>query len=455
MSGPRTNFAGYTHQQLYAMLQAGDPTTARAAAEQWNSASRGLYDQAENLSDQLTDFSSSWTGGAADQYRTMMTDLVGGIRKVAVTAQGMRDMLEDAADALVKAKAEMPPPVAVPDVSPADVALAVNPPLLPPDTPPATIIAATQQRQQAIANVEAQQQAANAAGSAHAKAIVVMNNLATNYDTAEESIPVSPNAAAPPPKQLPGGGASTGGTGAGGSGTGGIGAIGNSPDGGTAVGAPIDSHPLPTDGGQLSGAEPGHPGQPSAGSPLFGDMFTAGLAAASAAAFGRFGSIMPKVPSWASGKNDKDDKKDQDGKKGDEPVAPPGTKLGGGPGPAGGGGGGIPVGGGEAPSIDGGGIPSGGGLSGSGEAPAAHSGLAGNAPSNVLSGLAGGAAGAAGAAAKSAMPMMPMMPMGMGAGADLGSGRRIPAWLVETENVWGQQAPVAPSVIGEEPADQP
>lgn len=118
MSGPRTNFAGYTHQQLYAMLQAGDPTTARAAAEQWNSASRGLYDQAENLSDQLTDFSSAWTGGAADQYRTMMTDLVGGIRKVAVTAQGMRDMLEDAADALVKAKAEMPPPVAVPDVSP-------------------------------------------------------------------------------------------------------------------------------------------------------------------------------------------------------------------------------------------------------------------------------------------------------------------------------------------------
>ncbi|MFD2473816.1 WXG100 family type VII secretion target [Amycolatopsis silviterrae] len=430
MNGPRTNFAGYTHQQLYAMLQAGDPTTARAAAEQWSSAARGLHDQAENLSDELTDFSSAWTGGAADQYRHMMVDLVGGIRKVAVTAQGMRDMLEDAADALVKAKAEMPPPVAVPDVSPADVALAVNPPLLPSDSSPATVIAATQQRQQAIANVEAQQQAANAAGSAHAKAIVVMNNLATNYDTAEDSIPVSPNAAAPPPKPVPGGGASTGGTGA----------VGNSPDGGTSVGAPVDSHPLPTDGTQVPGSQPGHPNQP-AGSPLFGDMFTAGLAAASAAAFGRFGSIMPKVPPWASGK-------DKNGK--DKEEEAPGTKLGGGAAPEGGGGGGIPVGGGEAPSIDGGGIPSGGGLSGSGEAPAAHSGLAGNAPSNVLSGLAGGAAGAAGAAAKSAMPMMPMMPMGMGAGADMGSGRRIPAWLVETENVWGQQAPVAPSVIGEE-----
>ncbi|WP_020657675.1 WXG100 family type VII secretion target [Amycolatopsis benzoatilytica] len=433
MTGPRTNFGAFSHQQLYAMLQAGDPTTARSAAEQWNSASRGLYDQAENLSDQLKDFSSAWTGGAADEYRHMMVDLVGGIRKVAVTAQGMRDMLEDAADALAKAKTEMPPPVSVPDVAPADLALALNPPMLPADTPQATLIAAAQQRQQAIANVEAQQQAANAAGSAHAKAIVVMNNLATNYDTAEESIPVSPNAAPAPPKPVPGGGASSGG----------IGVVGNSPDAPAIVGAPVASHPLPTDGVQPAITDPAHPAQ--SGSPLFGDMFTAGLAAASAAAFGRFGSIMPKLPPWASGK-------DKDGK--DKQEEAPGTKLGGAS-PAGGGGG-VPVGGGQAPSIDSGGVPSGGGLSGSGEAPAAHSGLAGTTSSNVLSGLAGGAAGAAGAAAKSAMPMMPMMPMGgMGAGADLGSGRRIPAWLVETENVWGQQAPVAPSVIGEEPLDQP
>ncbi|MGK4597899.1 WXG100 family type VII secretion target, partial [Amycolatopsis sp. w19] len=71
---------------------------------------------------------------------------------------------------------------------------------------------------------------------------------------------------------------------------------------------------------------------------------------------------------------------------------------------------------------------------------------------SAMSGLAGGAAGAAGAAAaKGAMPMMPMMPMGMGAGGDMGSGRRIPPWLVETENVWGQSSPVAPAVLGEEP----
>jgi uncharacterized protein YukE len=405
---PHTNFAAYTHQQLYAMLQAGDPNSARHAAEKWKSASIGLHEQSENLSSELAGFADDWTGGAADQYQVMIKDLAAGITRVAQTAAAMETMLEDAADALVKAKIQMPPPVAVPDVSPADVALAVNPPLLPPDASPAVMQAAAQQRQQAITNVEAQQQAANTAGAAHGKAIIVMTELAGEYSSAEESIPASPNAASVPGP--PAGGAAS---------PGGSGVIGNGLTAPVVV-TPGDTHPLPTT-----------PSQQPAGNPLFGDMFTAGLAAASAAALGRFGSIMPKVPPWATGKKPED---------GEEPA-----KLGGGAS-----GGGIPVGGGSAPSL--GGIPGGGGVSGPGDVPAAHAGLAGDGGSSALSGLAGGAAGAAGAAAaKSAMPMMPMMPMGMGAGGDLGSGRRIPAWLVETENVWGQSAPVAPPVIGEEP----
>ncbi len=147
---PHTNFAAYTHQQLYAMLQAGDPNSARHAAEKWKSASLGLHEQADNLSAELSDFADDWTGSAADQYQVMIKDLAAGIVKVAQTASTMETMLEDAADALVKAKIQMPPPVAVPDVSPADVALAVNPPLLPPDASPAVMQAAAQQRQQAI-----------------------------------------------------------------------------------------------------------------------------------------------------------------------------------------------------------------------------------------------------------------------------------------------------------------
>ncbi|MEU4250810.1 WXG100 family type VII secretion target [Amycolatopsis sp. NPDC026612] len=426
-----TNFAAYSHQQLYAMLQAGDPNSARHAADKWQSAALHLHEQAHNLNSELTEFSGQWTGGAAEQYQHMILDLANGISKVAQTAEAMNVMLGDAADALVKAKKEMPPPVAVPDVAPADVALVVNPPLLPPDASPAVVQAAAQQRQQAIANVEAQQAAANAAGSAHGKAIVVMTQLAGEYTVAEESIPASPNAV-PAPTTPPAGG------GAGGAGSPGL--AGNGLSGPGVVVTPTDGHPLP--GGTGTTLPPGTVVPTS--NPLFGDMFTAGLAAASAAAFGRFGSIMPKVPSWATGKDPKDKKEE-----------PPGTKLGGGgAGVEGGSGGGIPIGGGDAPSLGGGGGISvgGGGLTGPGEVPAAHSGLAGDGGAgNALSGLAGSAAGAAGAAAaKGAMPMMPMMPMGMGGGGDMGSGRRIPAWLVETENVWGQSAPVAPPVIGED-----
>ncbi|WP_410599952.1 WXG100 family type VII secretion target [Amycolatopsis sp. lyj-90] len=429
-STAHTNFAAYSHQQLYAMLQAGDPNTARHAAHKWQSTGSGLFEQAENLTGELKDFSGSWTGGAADKYHTMITDLVGGIRKVAQTAHAMNHLLEDAADALVKAKKEMPPPVAVPDVSPADLALAVNPPLLPPDSSQATVIAAAQQRQQAISNVEAQQQAAGAANAAHSKAIVVMTQLAGEYSTAEESIPASPNAVAPPP--VTGGGTAPGG-----------GSVGNNIGGTPGVGVlPGDNtHPLPSDGS--TPPTTGQP-QPPKSNPLFGDMFTAGLAAASAAAFGRFGSIMPRVPGWANGKNPNDGK--------DKNGEPAGGGAGAAGATAGGAGGGIPIGGGGAPSLDGGAIGAGGGFSGPGEAPAAFSGLAGDGSSgSAMSGLAGGAAGAAGAAAaKGAMPMMPMMPMGMGAGGDMGSGRRIPPWLVETENVWGQSSPVAPAVLGEE-----
>ncbi len=332
-----TNFAAYSHQQLYAMLQAGDPNSARHAADKWQSAARHLHEQAHNLNSELTEFAGQWTGGAAEQYQHMILDLANGISKVAQTAEAMNVMLGDAADALVKAKKEMPPPVAVPDIAPADVALAVNPPLLPPDASPAVVQAAAQQRQQAIANVEAQQTAANAAGSAHGKAIVVMTELAGQYTVAEESIPASPNAVPAPAPPPAGGGAGTSGS---------PGLVGNGLSGPGVVVTPTDGHPLPGGG---TTQQPGTIVPTS--NPLFGDMFTAGLAAASAAAFGRFGSIMPKVPSWATGKDPKD--------KTEEPT---GTKLGGGgAGVEGGSGGGIPIGGADAPSLGGGGVSVGGG----------------------------------------------------------------------------------------------
>jgi hypothetical protein len=48
------------------------------------------------------------------------------------------------------------------------------------------------------------------------------------------------------------------------------------------------------------------------------------------------------------------------------------------------------------------------------------------------------------------MPMMPMMPMAPG-GHDMAGARRIPPWLMETEEVWGQSATITPPVVGEDP----
>ncbi|NUP48584.1 MAG: WXG100 family type VII secretion target, partial [Catenulispora sp.] len=72
------------------------------------------------------------------------------------------------------------------------------------------------------------------------------------------------------------------------------------------------------------------------------------------------------------------------------------------------------------------------------------------AESTAMNDFAGGAMGQAAAAAAGRGGMMPMMPMSGMAGAGMGDGgnRRIPPWLVETEDVWGASSPVSPGLIG-------
>jgi hypothetical protein len=435
----RTNFGQFSHPQLYAMLYAGNPDTERTAAGTWNDTGNGLHDQANGLAKQLSGFSNDWQGGAANQYQTMVNDLIGGIRKVADTAFTMRDLAYDAADAQDTARAQMPAPVDVPAVPPATLALASAPIQVDAGTP-ATVVAQIQQaRSTAITAVQGQQQASAAADAAHAQAVQVMTTLAGAYVTAKDSIPPAPDAQVAP--NIP---------------------AGQAIDAGTSAAVPIDAQttgsvtPMTSDlpwnqSGDLG--TPADPTDPTAGltpgmtpptqqdSPLFGGMFSAGVAAASAAVFGRFGSLIPKVPGFV-GKNstkttNPDGTTNATGsgtpKLGDRLAAAGGAKIGGGGGGIGGGVGGGGVGGVSAPT------------------PSASPSMLG--AGNVTGDVAAGVAGAAGAAARSAtgMPMMPMMPMsGMG-GGDMGGGRRVPPWLVETEDVWGESSNVTPSVIGEEP----
>jgi hypothetical protein len=465
-AGGWTNFAQYSHQQLCSMLYAGNPQTAQKTAATWGDTGNSLHDQANQLERQLSGFNDKWQGGAADQYKTMVTDLINGIRKVADTAYAMRNLAEDAAKAQEIARAQMPPPVDVPVVAPTAVALASAPIQVDANTPATVVMQIQQARSNAIAAVQGQQQASAAADAAHTQAVLVMQTLAKDYMAAQESIPPAPDAASPTPAipKMSGIGpaiqvpatmtiATTGGpTDVGWSLSGDL----TGPPGSKTTTTTVD----PTSGVPVAGAIPKPPQ-----SPLFGDMFTAGVAAASAAVFGRFGSVIPRVPAFATkktgtGSNGSTTTGGSTPKLGDRTAAAT-TGLTGltglnGPTLAGAGAGGAALAslkgiGGGIGGIGGGGV---GGIGGVPAAPSASPSMLGAVgTSSELAAAAGGAVGgaAANAAAGGGMPMMPMMPMGGGMmGGDMGGGRRIPPWLVETEDVWGESSSVAPTVIGEE-----
>lgn len=375
-----TPFAAYSHQELYAMLHAGDEPTARTAANSWDAVGARLGEQASNLEGKLTEFRKDWKGGAAEQYQIMVGDLATGLRRIAEAALRMRDLTHDAADALVKAKQEMPPPVAVPQVPEATMRMATTPLTVNPFLPHAQVYDLQQQQADAVRAVREQQEAEAAADAAHAKAVAVMTELAGQYQAADRAIPRTPTGA-------------------------------NAPD--------VPQGPGSPDQGALGGLQTGDLEQPT-GKPVFGNMFTAGIAAAAAASTGRLGiPLLPRVPPWAKKPAQKDKKEAV------KPTPLAGKGFGGGGGSFGGG----------APAA----TPQAGLVGGQAGPAAAASALR----------AAAGAAGAAGSGLGTGMPMMPFMPFAPG-GGDMAGARRIPPWLTETEEVWGESATITPPVVGED-----
>ncbi|MDG4829497.1 WXG100 family type VII secretion target [Solwaraspora sp. WMMD1047] len=357
---PWTDFARYPHADLIRMLANSDPNGVTAAGDLWAAVGRSLHDRADDLDRQLASFSDMWSGGAAEQYRTMIVDLAGGIRRVAAAALRIRDLVYTAGEALRAAWLTMP---------------------------------------------------AEGGEAARQQAVLVMTELARRYQEVHEALPAALNSVYPP-----------------GSGPGG---------------------PAPGLGQPGLGHVVGQPGRPPQ---LFNHVFTAGIAAASAALGRQFVPARPIVPPPAPGTGRPPP--DEPPAAIPAPVDPvPGSDLdalgGGGIGGGGFGGGGLGGGGGS--------MAFGGGAGGA--APAAYSALAGasGGGAEAASGFAGAAAGAGGAGRPGGMGMVPPMPMGMmGAGdAGAGSGRRIPPWLVETEDIWGEAAIVTAPVIGEDPDPGP
>ncbi|HEX6351951.1 WXG100 family type VII secretion target [Actinophytocola sp.] len=386
---PKTNFSRYSHGHLYQMLHQGDETTPRSAADSWDGVGARLHEQAGNLESRLVAFREEWQGGAAEQYQLMITDLSAGLRRIGDAMFAMRDIAHDAGDALVTAKTRMPAPVEVPDVSPATMYFATTPLEVDPLASTQDVAALRMRQSEAGAELARYQEAVAVSNSAHAQAVVVMNDLAVDYMVADEGIPVSPQAAGT--REVP-------------------------------VEDEATSWQFTEDVEQSEeDAETGN------GTPVFGTMFTAGVAAAAAATAGRLGMrVLPKVPDWA--------KKDKAEPEKDKPVeAGKGASgLGGGLGGKFGGGGG----GGIAPA-----------------APAAHPGMAGGPVAAQAGAALRAAAGAAGAGAMG-MPFMPFMPFApMGAGG--ANARRIPPWLTETEDVWGESSVITPPVLGEDSPARP
>ncbi|MEO6703141.1 MAG: WXG100 family type VII secretion target, partial [Jatrophihabitantaceae bacterium] len=277
-----TDFNSHSHQELYQMLYASDPASIREAAAAWQSTGRMLADQAQQLKHRLVSFSQMWQGAAADEYQVMITDLANGLDKVGTGALAMNDLMASSAESLDKARAAMPPPSTVPDLDPQVVAAATAPPPAEIAMMPgaqAQFAASQQQAQQAVLAHQAQ---VDAAHSAQTQAAVVMHNLATEYGSTEDSVPAAPESVSTGPTSLPADGSS-----------------GLTPVGVQGTGTGLNPAGLPLDGSGVSGTAPS---ASVPNSPLFGHMFTAGLAAASAAASGRFGSVMPRLPGFLSGK---------------------------------------------------------------------------------------------------------------------------------------------------------
>jgi hypothetical protein len=440
--GHSTDFSQYSLAQLTHMLYESDPATGLNTAQAWDATGKMLHEQASNLESRLRNFDGEWRGTASDEYKRMVVDLIGGIRKVADTSLQMRDLTYDAVDSLNKARASMPPPVDIPTVSPATLALATQPLPIDASTPAPVAAQMASEQAKAVAAITAQQDAMASASAAHAQAVTVMKTLASSYVVAQNRFPPAPDAApATPAGPAPVGGSA------------GSAIPGPPPAGGIVLTAPGTTKLFP---GQT---QTGGTGQ-TADNPLFGDMFTVGMAAAAAAAAGKFvGSATATAPRGltplrpvsnglsltsadpnAGKKPDDKNKADQHaavdaaGVLGSRFLANKLGKMGGG----------GPVGGGP------------GGPDGAGIDPAAAKAAADAAKNlavaetSAVNDFAGGAMGTAAAAAAGRGGMMPMMPMSGMAGAGMGDGsnRRIPPWLVETEDVWGASSPVSPGLIG-------
>ncbi len=99
-----TDFSRFAPWQQAEMLAKGDPAAVRACGDLWSDVAGSLYSRVGDLEQQLRTFDPYWTGGAADQYKRMIRDLIDGVRQTADVARLIADNVYRAGEALAAAE---------------------------------------------------------------------------------------------------------------------------------------------------------------------------------------------------------------------------------------------------------------------------------------------------------------------------------------------------------------
>ncbi|NUT51821.1 MAG: hypothetical protein HOV94_31690, partial [Saccharothrix sp.] len=109
------NWEAYSHEELYRMLwQDADVADVSVLATEWAQYRAALDTHAEVLREQRVALLDSWRGPAADEAADRLEALAARVEKISELAHAGQRAAQEAADALARARAMLPPPPADP-----------------------------------------------------------------------------------------------------------------------------------------------------------------------------------------------------------------------------------------------------------------------------------------------------------------------------------------------------
>ncbi|GAA3008452.1 hypothetical protein GCM10010483_61820 [Actinokineospora diospyrosa] len=169
---------GYDHPTLHTMINGGPgPAASTPQTEYWDALQAELAEIDADLNTKLGTLQASWEGGAADQAHAGLTPLQAWATDAQTGASGMRASTEYQADIVARARAEMPEPVEVTTPAPSGWSkLAAGAALLTGNPGPAAVVVNQAQ------DHEAQEAAQDAASQ---KAVDAMDSYqsSSNFNT--------------------------------------------------------------------------------------------------------------------------------------------------------------------------------------------------------------------------------------------------------------------------------